>query len=182
MNTTFDKGIKKINVQLDDIIEWLSKFNHRQLNFKPSDTEWSIMQVFQHLIAAETNTNLYLRKKILAGNNLKEAGIGTKIKTTLLRRFMYTPLKFKAPAGVDVKMDEEYDFEDRVKQWRNQRSQLISFLSEVDDAMANKLLFKHGIGIRMNLDQMLQWTFVHADRHSKQIERIIKDPKFPSSS
>ena len=181
MNPAFEKGIKKINAQLDEVIERAGKYSHQQLNFKPSKSEWSIMQVFQHMIMAETNTNIYLRKKILGGNQLEEAGIWTNIKTALLRGFMYTPLKFKAPPGVDVKMDEEHDFEELVKEWRHQRNEIISFLSVLDDSMANKILFKHGIGIKMNLEQMLQWMFVHLDRHSSQIDNIIKHPRFPSS-
>ncbi len=182
MNASIENGIERITVQLDEILERTKGLSHDQLNFRPSDSSWSILQVFQHLITAETHTNIYLRKKILAGKGLKSAGIGTKIKSTLLKSLMYTPLKFKAPAGVDVKMGEEYIYEDRVKEWRHQRNEIINFLGQVDEAMVNKLLFKHGIGIRMNLVQMLRWTYVHCDRHSKQIEGLIKDPKFPNRS
>lgn len=176
---SIEKEIEKITVQLDELLGRTEGLTHKQLNFKPSHSDWSILQVFQHLIAAETHTNIYLRKKILAGKDLKTAGVSTKIKSALLRSLLYTPFKFKAPAAVDIKMDEEYDYEDQVKEWRHQRNEIISFLNQVDEAMVNKLLFKHGSGIRMNLVQMLKWTFVHADRHSGQIERIINDPQFP---
>ncbi len=179
MNASIENGIERITTQLDEILERTKGLNHDQLNFRPSDSNWSILEVFQHLITAETHTNIYLRKKILAGKDLKPAGVGTKIKSTLLKSLMYTPFKFRAPAGVDVKMGEEYNYEDRVKEWRHQRNEIINFLGQVDEVMVNKLLFKHGSGIRMNLLQMLRWTYVHCDRHSKQIERITKDPKFP---
>lgn len=171
--------IDELTIQLDEILEATKAFRHEQLNFKPSASEWSILQVIQHLITAETHTNLYLRKKILAGKDLENAGIGTKIKATLIRSLMATPFKFKAPAAVDVKMDEVYDYDTLVKEWRHQRNEMISFLTEVDETMVNKLLFKHGSGIRMNLEQMLKWTYVHADRHSKQIKRITNNSKFP---
>lgn len=177
---SIEKEIEKITVQLDELLGRTEGLTHKQLNFKPSHSDWSILQVFQHLIAAETHTNIYLRKKILAGKDLKTAGVSTKIKSALLRSFMYLPFKFKAPAAVDVIMDEEYDYGDRVIEWKYQRNELISFLGQVDDATANKLLFKHGSGIRMNLVQMLKWTYVHADRHSGQIERIINHAKFPA--
>lgn len=180
MNPRIEIALEKLSRQLEEIIERANRLNHDQLNFKPSVTSWSILQVFQHLITAEKHTNLYLRKNILEGKKLQSAGNGSKIKASILTSFMFIPFKFKAPAEVDVKMDKEYRYEDRVREWRNQRNQLISFLKETDVSMSDKLLFKHGSGIRMNLEQMLSWTFVHADRHTRQIERIINDSKFPN--
>ncbi len=177
---SIEKEIEELTVQLDEILEAIRALSHEQLNFKPSASEWSILQVIQHLITAEKHTNLYLRKKVLAGKNLENAGIDTKIKAMLLRGLMATPFKFKAPAAVDVNMDEVYDYEMLVKEWMHQRNEIISFFTEVDDTMVNKLLFKHGSGVRMNLEQMLKWTYVHADRHSRQIERITNHPKFPA--
>lgn len=174
-----NKEIEKVTVQLDQILERTNGLNDEQLNFKPSASDWSILQVIQHLIIAETQTNLYLRKKIKAGNVLKSAGLGTKIKTAVLKFFMSTLFKFKAPEVVDVKMDEEYNYDDQVKEWIFQRNEIISFLNQVDESFINKLLFKHGSGVRMNLVQMLNWTYVHAERHTRQIERITKHPKFP---
>lgn len=179
LNSSVEAEIEKLTVQLDELLKSTKALSHEQLNFKPSDTEWSILQVFQHLITAETHTNMYLRKKVLAGKDLKTAGVGNRIKSAMLRSLMATPFRFKAPAAVNVKMNEAYDYEALVKEWRYQRNELISFLVKADDAMANKLLFKHGSGVRMNLEQMVKWTYVHAERHSRQIERIIKDPKFP---
>lgn len=180
MNKSFETEIGRLSVQLNRLLDRTKSFNQDQLNFKPSESEWSILQVVQHLINAETHTNMYLRKKIKAGKHLESAGLGAKIKAVLLKSLMNTPFKFKAPAAVRVTMDEVYNYEDQAIEWINQRNELISFVVEVDDSLINKLLFKHGSGIRMNLVQMLEWTFAHADRHSRQIERITKHPKFPA--
>lgn len=168
-----------LEAQLDQLLEQTSSLSPEQFQYKPGPDSWSISQVFQHLIKAETATNAYIRKKILAGKGLKKSGIKDSIFSGLLRSIMRSPFKFKAPSMVRVDPEEHHSFEELQAAWKHERSEMKNFLDDLDAETSGKLIFKHGSGIRMNAAQMVMWTGAHIGRHLKQIQKIRRDAGFP---
>ncbi len=179
MIPSLQKEFSKINVQLDALFKLTSTVTETQFNYKPDPDQWSIGQIFQHLVNAETNTNIYLRKKILAGPNLKDSGMGTSFNFFLMKYIMIMGIKFKAPPIVTKNMEGPFSLEVQTDEWKRQREDIRQFVAGLDKTTANKLLFKHGIGVYLNIHQMLKWMHIHVARHQTQIKGLMKSPRFP---
>lgn len=175
-----EKLFNKIEAQRKNLIDEVGKLTHEQQNFSPSPETWSILQVFNHLITAETNSLKYMSKKIQGIATIRKAGVPAMIRSALLKLFLKLPLKYKAPKGVNVDHEEIYFFENQAKQWDDLRSALGKFLDQLDPVAAQKLIFKHPISGRMNIYQTLSFLYEHMEHHKKQIERIKIHPEFPS--
>ncbi len=167
--------LERLNQELEDLLSYLSSFPSEKLKEKPSPKAWSVVEVMQHVMLAERLSVGYVRKKIQYPQGLKKAGIESKLRQLLLRIFLYSPIKFKAPEIVsEQKFSNEADFESLAKQWREIREQTGKLLAEIPPHLQQTNLYKHALAGRLPLDGMLQFFSGHFRRHRKQIKQTLK--------
>lgn len=87
-------------------------------------TKWSINQIIAHLITAEDLSILYLNKKILGINEVKDSGLLEELKMILLIVSQRLPLKFKAPKIVIDSTSDETDLNKLIAKWDLTRLEL----------------------------------------------------------
>jgi len=175
-----EKLFNKIEEQRKKLLGEVGKLTHQQQNFTPAAGAWSILQVFNHLIKAETGSLTYMSKKIQGIDQVKKAGFQARIRSAGLNLFLRLPVKYKAPAVVIAGQEEIYFFENLTKQWDELSSEFEKFLDQLDTVSANKLIYRHPAVGRMNIYQAMSFFYEHVEHHKKQIERIKGHPKFPS--
>jgi hypothetical protein len=79
-----------------EILKLLSDVDQTMFE-KNSDGKWSIGQILIHVIISERLAVLYMRKKSLGADTLKNAGIVEPVKLFLLQISQRLPLKYKVP-------------------------------------------------------------------------------------
>ncbi len=168
--------LDRLDQQLSALFRKLEPYDATQLNHRPADGGWTVLQVLHHLILAETASLGYVQKKLSFNPTLEKAGARATWRLFVVDFYFRMPTKFKAPKGVDRSaLPDESDFESTRKQWENQRKALRHYLSHLPEERFDRELYKHPFAGKMTLRQMLKFFGMHIKRHQKQINRVLKE-------
>ena len=175
MKTQTLAKLEKINGELDDLVEYLKSYSNEQLNHRPAEGVWSVIDVMHHLMRAEKLSHNYVKKKLSYGGSFKKAGLVSSWRLFILNSYLRLPFKFKAPELVSqVHFPDNNDFNELQEEWRAQRKSLLSFLEEQPEELFDKEIYKHPIAGRVTLGGMVDFFTAHFQRHRKQIYRTIR--------
>ena len=174
MKLKVQKQLDEVDNQLHTLVKRLSRHSEEDLNRKPSETEWSVMQVMVHLQLAEFYTLEYMKKKLSNGNVPKKNSIKGKIMTSMYGLAFNFPMRFKAPNAISGEaLPVRSSFWDVTKQWKQQRAELRTFLLDLSDAQLKGEIYKHPIFGRSDVNGLLKFYLLHTKRHEKQINRLL---------
>ncbi|HWY98351.1 MAG TPA: DinB family protein [Bacteroidia bacterium] len=173
MNEEIENKFKKLENSRKQLIEDLKKFDNRKLVTSPAPGKWSVSQVFYHLDKAESQSVIYVSKKMLDVNNLKKTGFKEAYRTFFLWLGLASPVKFKAPIEALGEMPEKVYYTGITRQWDATRTKLEQLLELLPEDILRKNVFKQPIIGRINIYQMLDFMQWHFDRHRKQVYRTI---------
>lgn len=171
------KIIKQLDVvdkQLHQLVSRLSRYSEGDLNRKPSEKEWSVMQVMCHLKLAELYGIQYMQKKLSGDRPLKKTTITGKIMPALYPLFFSIPVRFNAPEPVaDDHLPVKSSFWEVTKEWKKQREFLRSYINTLSDEQLKSEIYRHPVFGRSNAAAMLRFYKLHTARHEKQINRLL---------
>ncbi len=174
MKLKVQKQLDVVDKQLHQLVQRLSRHSEEDLNRKPSDTEWSVMQVMVHLQLAEFYTMEYMKKKLSNGNVPKKNSLKGKILTSMYGLAFSFPMKINAPDIINGEnLPIKSSFWDVTKQWKQQRAELRTFLLGLSDAQLKGEIYKHPIFGRSDAHGLLKFYLLHTKRHEKQINRLL---------
>ena len=142
----------------------------------PGPGQWSAAQVVQHLVVSETGIGLYMEKKLLQAEGLQKAGIGSFLKSRLLRVMLRLPFtRFKAPSYL-VKLTPEAvpTLPELRAEWEATRRRLERTLNEYPGKLLDRAIFKHPRSGMLTITQTMDFMLDHILHHQKQVERITK--------
>lgn len=171
MSTTIQHQYLALEEARKQLFTKLQSFTHEQLNQKPGENQWSILQVVEHLLLVETGSLQYMQKKYKYGKNIPRAGWGTKIRYTLFRFAFDLPFKWKAPKVAST-LPEQSELKDVQTRWEQTRQQMNAFIEAMPERDYHLSIFKHPFAGRLNLYQTFGFYTTHFEHHLKQIERI----------
>ncbi len=140
-----------------------------QRNRRPAPGTWSALQVLDHVISSEEMTLSYIRKKTQNPSAVTGAGLGSAIRSLLLKIALRSRLKFKAPPRAAT-FPETQDLELLRSRWTAAREQWRAFIESCPEDLARMAIFRHPIAGRINLEQTLAFMQDHLGHHHRQIE------------
>jgi len=174
MKLKVQKQLDEVDNQLHQLVKRLSRHSEEDLNRKPSETEWSVMQVMVHLQLAEFYTIAYMKKKLSNGNIPKKNSLKGKLMTSMYGLVFILPVKFKAPDAISGEaLPLKSSFWDVTKQWKQQRAELRTFLLGLSEEQLKGEIYKHPIFGRSDAHGLLKFYLLHTKRHEKQINRLL---------
>jgi len=176
MNATLKKNWNEIEAQRKSIFNALRTEADATLNKKPAPEAWSVVQVLQHLMAAESATLAYLQKKMPEIANMRKAGFKNAYRSLLLKIALRMPFKFKAPK-MTVPGTEAAALAEIEKQWEEIRMGFYVLLDNLTEEEIPKELFNHVRAGKFNVLQMVNFFGEHIARHEKQIARTLQQVK-----
>lgn len=164
--------LNQLDQDLELLFQGLAEYQYQDLNKPPAPGKWSATQVMHHLMLAESLSLKYCQKKLSFQPILKKAGFLAFIRKIVLESYLRTPLKWKAPKGLETPFLPAEDSLDNVmEQWRTQRSQLKQFIEQLPAQYLDKEVYKHPFGGRLSWDGMLDFFDAHFKHHLPQIKR-----------
>lgn len=159
-----------------DILKLTEGVDNEILKKKPSDGEWSVIEICNHLMVVEQLSIGYIRNKIEKADQAKPVNFKSKLKGWILRMALSLPLKFKAPRAVS-QIPAPKTFSDLNMIWDMTRKELWKVIEKVPENSYNKAFFKHPISGYMTIEDMLDFFIVHIKHHIKQIKRTLQKVK-----
>lgn len=172
MNSKLKDMHARMELEHKQLFNELRKYPDDLLNKKPSPEAWSVAQVLGHLIAADSFSLQYLRKKATNTKEVKNQGLKGLYKSVLLKLIFLTPIKFKVPDRV-APNDEFITLAQLEANWKELREGFVEVTSKLNDEELSKGLWNHIRAGKMNIYQMYDFLHIHFIRHKKQIERTL---------
>ena len=172
---SFVKRYAKLDQKLSLLLDDLKKHPDVFLNKSPGEGKWSALQTMYHLMIAEKKSHEYIEKKLSFEPRLKKAGVATWGRATMIKSYLSSPMKVKAPAAVgDQVIPSDLTFWEIAKPWKENRANLLAYLQNMPKEYVDKEIYKHPVGGRLGINGMLTFFETHFDRHKKQIYRALE--------
>ena len=112
----------------------------------------------------------YLRKKSLAGDQLKERPLLPRLSLLLLFSVFLFRFKFKAPKI--LASPEVTSLDELRKDWDALRTEMEQFFTEFPDKWLTKAVYKHPFLGMLNAVDALRFFNAHLMHHIRQVHRI----------
>jgi hypothetical protein len=173
MNKAFEKSFSILEERKSRLFTKLSDFSNDQLATKPDENAWSILQVLDHLIYAEAASLAYTKRKMQAGDQLKDASSITFLRMSLYDAILRTPYRIKAPAVVASPKGIE-SLEKALTEFTAMRSELEEFLVSFPDKYLKKGVYRQPLAGLISAPQMIRFFDAHLKHHIYQIDRTLK--------
>lgn len=160
--------------QVEQLLAQLTDSDDTILNMAAMDGGWSAIQVVHHLILIEEFSLQYVRKKLSFNPKLEIPGPDSWVRLQLLKTYLKTSFKFKAPENVsDKNLPGFTSLAETKKRWLAIRQEWTKFLEDLPDDLLDKAVYKHPFAGRFGWLGMLKFFQYHFERHQKQIYRTM---------
>lgn len=167
------KKLENLEADRNELFLWLNQHGAEGLTYRPHKYKWNVLEILCHLLLSEAGTLRYIRKKLqYAPNGLPDAGRFSHFKTIVLEWVLKTPIKIKAPAGLD-NFPEEPLLEKIDADWSASRLEFKKMIEELSEKQLKWQLFKHPIIGRIDMEDTVKFLSAHYHHHKKQIKRQI---------
>lgn len=172
MNKKIEDKLNLLEDTRYKMLKVLSRVDMKKLDTPPAQGKWSVAQIIYHLNKAESNSVIYVGKKMHDLQNLKKTGLIEAFKLWLVKLAFVLPFKYKAPSVLgDMPGNVEYNT--IVTEWGETRKRLKELVASLPEDMLSKNVFKQPTAGRLNIYQMLDFMQAHFNRHLKQVNKLI---------
>ena len=158
------------------------KLSPEQLNWRPSDKQWSVGECFEHLMRTNSEYIPYYQKSIITGIKNKSQQfnhtlLGKMVMNSMKpenKRKTKTPRSFN-PIGSDIK-------ESIVKDFLHQNNEIVDLVSRIDmSKLKEKITSPFSKYVKYNMGDSLIIIAYHNLRHVQQAKDVIESNNFPQS-
>jgi hypothetical protein len=158
-----------------NVVEATRGLSVAQWNFKPSPFRWSVAEVLEHIAASEEFLRGIEEDRVLKAPPAPDRDIkqlDEKVLATVADRGV------KASAPPPIRPTNRYGSpEASLKQFLESRNKTVELLKSRDDFRAHAI--DTALGGKLDGYEWLLVIAAHSDRHTKQINEVKADPKFP---
>ena len=163
-----------LSLKFEALLQRLDSQPDETLSFKAGPDKWSVVEVVEHLVIAETG--------------LLEA-LSTNIPVSTLDPAAQTPEKHQRVIKVmqrDIEVDVPHEslepqgripLADLLSQWNDIRQKLPGLLAQIKPETEDDSVFRHPYGGPLNIADTLEFFEVHFDNHMRHIDRILAQAK-----
>lgn len=150
----------------------LNQFNPDDVSLAPPSGGWSALQVLEHLLASETGTLGYMRKKTSSGwESLEVAEEKHLAAAEALRSRLQSGDRYSAPAILAEPQGLE-PIGVMLERWENLRAEMEQFVFSLDEEYYDRLIFRQPAAGLLRLFDTLDFLRYHLEHHIPQLQRI----------
>lgn len=153
------------------VLNNISDYTKEELNYKPSEKEWSISQVVNHIIESETGVNKYINYKLQKIEEQPNSGIKSFFSSKVLNSKLKSNEKFKIPSVLGEPILAE-NFIELKEKWDKARMYLIKTVETYPKGKMKKAIFKHPVAGLLNINQTMLFLINHLNHHIPQIDAL----------
>lgn len=132
---------------------------------------WSVIQVLVHLQVAESASLSYMKKKLLAGEEMGKVKPVYRFKMSLTKIALSSSLKWRAPKQV-AHPDGGVTIEEAKENWEKLRASLKAYVDEYPVQWLDRAVYRHPMAGRQGLEAAIDSFIYHQRHHIHQIKRV----------
>ena len=173
-----NKGLIKLTQEVERaraaVIGAVENLSQEQSSFKPSENEWSVVEILEHLVKAEEGGIFGMFKAIHGIKTGSPIWEGTSPNQGLsIEEVIANTWKPKeiVPEVAAPKWGAPLDY--WLRRFKNCRLLLDELVAYCGDTDPEQALFPHPISGPLNILQRFEFLRFHMERHLGQIERVI---------
>jgi len=173
-----DRAIKYLETTKQAVIDATKPLTKAQWNFKEGEDRWSVAEVVEHIAASEDKFLALVTEKVMKAPP-RAAGEDAKALDALVMAKVPDRNK-KAQAPEDLKPTNRFGSpEAALKHFIESRDKTIAFLRTTDGLRDHAV--ESPFGKQLDAYQWLIFCGAHSERHTKQINEVKGNAKFPSA-
>ena len=116
---------------------------------------------------------MYMKKKMQAGQGMKDYSLGNRIRMTISKGFLQSGLKWKAPKYISSP-EAKYSLSEIKDLWEKTRAETRTYAESYPEELIKKAVFKHPFAGRLDLANAIDSFTYHQRHHVHQLKRIKK--------
>lgn len=154
------------------LLDRLGRYETTELSFRPSASEWSALEILDHLILSESGILDAMIRSIPHGHAVPARD---RITGRLLELLFYTPARVRAPAqAAHILPKGEQPLEAHSAAWSFIRRRMAETLEGVPVEAVRRTGFQHPVSGRMDVPQTLRFLNSHMVHHGYQLRRYAR--------
>ncbi|WP_222982094.1 DinB family protein [Flagellimonas meishanensis] len=163
----------------DHMLQVLDGLSEEQLNFKPSEGEWSIAECVEHIAISENAFEGFLKKTLAEGDNpaLKDSLVFKDEQLMGVLTDRSNKVKTSEPFEPSGKFGSH---EETVQAFLSKRNEHIEYIKTTEDDLRNRFNQDLPFGT-VDGFQVIIFAAGHSERHILQMEEVMAHVDFPSS-
>ena len=182
MTSKFQMYFDNVEHARQEILDTVRGLTDVQASFQPSEEEWSVAQIIEHLAWAEEGGICGMFKAMEGQKNNKPIWTGESKNHGLsieeIVQKTWEP-KEKVPEVAAPKWGGPIDY--WISRLENCQSLLTTLKEYCTGVHLESAIYPHPISGPLDIIQRLEFLRFHMERHLQQIERVKKHNEFPNS-
>ena len=153
------------------LLKRILSLTEAQLDYKPGQDRWTVLQILQHMVIAE-------RGMRLSEKELRDNPVRTFLKAGNLVDTVREVLEKDVPVDVphaSLNPDEKPHLNEIVALWEKERPALCELLESIKPEAMGYVMFSHPAAGPITAVQMLELAIAHFDTHERAIRRLIDE-------
>lgn len=156
--------------QKKGMLRQLSGWSEAQLSFRPNPTQWSALDMLDHLVKVEKAAHAAVFKNLPRGHPIT---LKDRLGAQAVFAVMRSPIRVKVPAAASVVLPEQTaDLPKIEAHWNNVRQEILELLNSLQPPQFQVGLFRHPVSGWMTITGALTFLSVHLKHHEYQLDRI----------
>jgi len=173
-----DRAVKYLESTRQGVQDATAGLSQAQWNFKPAPDRWSVAEVTEHIAAAEDFIRGMVTDQVMKAPP-RPAGEDVKALDEMVLAAI-PDRTHKAQAPEPLKPTNRFGSpEASLKHFAKSREQTLDFLKKHDDLRDHAS--DSPMGKKLDAYEWILFIAAHSERHTKQINEVKADPKFPKS-
>jgi DinB superfamily len=171
-------ALKSLQATHDAFLQSISGLSEKQWRFKPAPDRWSIAEVSEHIVVAESMIFGMVEQRIMSGPATPEKRAEVKVTDVQILTLVPDRTK-KVQAPEMLKPTGRFATrEETVKAFEQARKATMDYVQTTNDDLRDHF-GPHPMLGTMDAYQWILFISAHSDRHTKQIEEVKADPGYP---
>jgi len=171
-----EKGINYLEQTRNDVIAATKGLSDAQMKFKPAPDRWSIAETLEHITLAEDYLFSNVTQNIMRAQAGPAGRDTAKVDALILSAVPDRSQKRHAPGPLVP--SGRWTTAEMLAHFEQSRAKTISFLKSTPD-LREHASSDNPFQQPMDAYQWMLFIAAHSERHTKQIEEVKADPKFP---
>jgi len=178
-----DKGVAYLEKTRNGVLDSTKGLSEAQWNFKAGPDRWSIAEVAEHIAAAEDLLMGLIQSQVMTSPARTEPEDVKALDALVLKIIVDRSQKAQAPEP--LKPTNRFGSPEKsLKHFEESRAKTIAFLKKTRDLRQHAYSLPTLTwlnGKKLDAYEWLLYIAAHSERHTKQIDEVKADPRFPKN-